>query len=167
MAWSRPFFGGAFFGGGFFGGTGTTAGWDVLAKSWPCRTDDDVRQAREDFGTIPQGARAAIRSMARRYATAPEWDETKLKAELLRRLHGEWSSHYFDALMDALDDERQSVNKLALQMRHFRIAPCPCGADPGLGYDAGSWRVACECGEEGEADDKPMAAVRSWNASRR
>ena len=167
MAWSRPYFGGAFFRGGFFGGTGTTAGWGVLAKEWRRRDDEDVARAREEFGSIPAAARRAIDAVARRHAMAAEWDEEAMKEELMHALRGTpWSSHYIDALYDALDDERARVTKLMKQMEFFRIAPCAeCGSEAAeLGVDEGRWSVVCqECGAQGAEDEQPIVAVRGWN----
>ena len=173
MAWSRPFFGGAFFGGGFFGGTGTTAGPPadpkMIGRLDRFRLPEDEAAAREAFGAIPEEVMAIIGFVARRYAMDEEWNEDDLRKELMRRLSAfPWSSHYMDALMAELERERRRVKKLAGQMRYFRIAPCGCGGAAAAEVEEGMWRVRCpDCGEEGEADERPVVAVRGWNAERR
>lgn len=156
----------SFFGGGFFGGTGAAGGWG-LGQIHRLRDPEEVLAAREAFGAIPEAVQAAIDAMARRYALADEWDEDELRKELLHGLHGApWSSHYLDALMEALDKERSRQEKLAEQMRYFRIAPCSCGGIPGWVNDEGAWSVECvECGASGPADERPTVALRKWNGS--
>lgn len=160
------FFAQAFFTGGFFGGTGA-AGWG-LGKICRERDPEEVCAAREAFGAIPERVRAVMAAMAKRYALADEWDEDALHAELVRRSGRPWSSHYGQALMEAIDAERSRLNKLADQMRHFRTAPCKCGAEPDLGVSEEGWQVACgACGAAGETDDQPTVALRAWNSSMR
>ena len=161
------YFAQSFFTGGFFGGTGAAGGWG-LGKIRRERDPEEICAARATFGAIPERVRTVIAEMAKRYAFADEWDEDELHAELVRRSGCAWSSHYGQALMEAIDAERSRLNKLAGQMRHFRTAPCSCGGEAALGVSEEGWQVACEaCGAAGETDDQPTVALRAWNASRR
>lgn len=168
MAWSRPFHQGAFFAGGFFGGTGTTAGFGAgIGKLGRRRTPEEERRAREEFGVIPPAAMRIIAMVARRYALGMDFDERALREELVRELRRggfqQWSSDYLDAAL--AERERLLVEGMSSAMRLYRIAPCLCGGLAGWSISNDEWEIACpQCGGTAPPDERPIVALRNWNA---
>ena len=161
------FFAQSFFNGGFFGGTGAAGGWGI-GKILRERLPEEIAVSRESFGAISEAVQAVIREVARERAMDDSWDEEELQDELRRRLRAPWSSHYLGALMEALESERARQERLAGQMRHFRIAPCECGTSSGFVLEQGRWKVECpSCGEASAAEDEPISALRAWNSRMR